>query len=162
MALIEESEPLVQALNGFWPAYRDALAAAMLNRLGLRSLSPQADVALANHAFRAIGEGGELLRWEPFFFDWFCGAASEGRAMRGPRGALYEGLAFKAFRDQLQGFAPVRPGRLQEPYFSRLEPEEMLYDEVETLWARIAEADDWSAFEAKVASLRAAGSAMGL
>ncbi len=38
----------------------------------------------------------------------------------------------------------------------------MLYDEVETLWAAIAEHDDWSAFDAKVAGVRAAGEAMAL
>ena len=37
----------------------------------------------------------------------------------------------------------------------------MLIDEVEAIWSRIAEADDWSAFEAKVAALRASGQARG-
>jgi len=162
LASIEASEPLVEALNGFGPAYRDALAAAMLDRLGLQSLSPQDDVALANLAFRALGEGGEALRWEPFFFDWFAGPASERRALQGPRRALYDGEAFRAFRDRLQAFAPQRPGRLSDPYFAGPGPEEMLYDEVEAIWARIAEDSDWSLFAAKIARVRAAGAAMSL
>jgi uncharacterized protein YdiU (UPF0061 family) len=162
LSLIEASEPLVEALNGFGPAYSAALAAAMLRRLGLASLSPRDDAALANLAFRAIGEGGEPLRWEPFFFDWFTGLASERRALAGPRRALYAGPAFTAFRDRLQAFAPDRPQRLEHPYFAEPEPEEMLYDEVEALWSAIAESDDWCPFQAKVECVRAAGAAMGL
>ena len=50
------------------------------------------DVELVNAAFRALQAGGERLRWEPFFFDWFCG--DERRALGGVRGDLYadEGL----------------------------------------------------------------------
>ena len=158
--LIEEADPLVEALNGYGPAYRDELAAAILNRLGVTSRSPAEDVALANLAFRAIGEAGKPLRWEPFFFDWFCG--EEGRAMAGPRADLYGGEAFDAFRAALKTHAPDRPGRLSDPYFARAEPEELLYDEIEAIWAVIADGDDWSAFEAKVAGIRAAGAAMAL
>ena len=162
LSLIETYEPLVEALNAFGPVYRDALAAAMLRRLGVAGLSPQDDVELANLAFRALGECGQPLRWEPFFFDWFAGAASERRALEGPRRGLYAGEAFGAFRDRLQAFAPDRPERLADPYFAEPEPEEMLYDEVEAVWAPIAEADDWTPFEAKIACVRAAGAAMGL
>ena len=162
LSLIEESDPLVEALNGFGPAYREALADAMVERLGLKRRSAEEDVALANLAFRAIGEGGEPLRWEPFFFDWFCGPASERRALEGPRAALYDGEAFGALRDALAAREPDRPERLEHAWFARPEPEEMLYDEVEALWAKIADGDDWSAFEAKVAAVRQAGEAMAL
>ena len=56
----------------------------MLNRLGLVPTTPQADIELVNAAFRALSEGGDILRWEPFFFDWFGGIASEERAPKGP------------------------------------------------------------------------------
>ena len=36
----------------------------------------------------------------------------------------------------------------------------MHIEEVEAIWARIAEADDWSAFEQKVAAIRRMGEAM--
>jgi uncharacterized protein YdiU (UPF0061 family) len=159
LSLIEDRDALVEALNGYGPAYRDALAGALCRRLGVKRRSVDEDVALANLAFRAIGEGGQALRWEPFFFDWFCGPASERRALEGPRAALYDGPEFRAFRDALAGCAPERPERLEHAWFARSEPEEMLYDQVEALWAPIAEADDWSAFEAKVAAVRDAGAA---
>src|SRR5215217_3196082 len=77
------------------------------------------------------------LRWEPFFFDWFTGG--EARALAGPRGDLYADEGFADFRARLAGFEPDRPERLEHDMFSRAEPEEMLIDEVEALWAAIAE-----------------------
>jgi hypothetical protein len=53
----------------------------------------------------------------------------------------------------LSGFEPERPERLADPYFAGPEPQELLYDEIEAIWAPIAERDDWSAFHAKLAGI---------
>ena len=159
-SLVADSAPLVEALNGFGAAYRQELTAAMLARLGLRPRGTDENAALVQAAFRAFAEGGERLRWEPFFFDWFCGR--EQRALAGPRGDLYAEPGFGDFRQALAGFEADRPERLADPYFARPEPEELLIDEIEALWARIAEADDWSAFEAKLAAIETARQAWGL
>ena len=157
----ETTDPLVEALNGFSGAYREALSRAVLDRLGLAPVSPEADVDLANAAFRALAEGGEAPRWEPFFFDWFCGAASEARAMAGPRAAIYQGEAFTRLRGLFAERSPVRPERLADPYFARQEPEELIYEEIEAIWAPIAERDDWSAFTEKLDRIEAARLAWG-
>ena len=162
LTLVSPSEPLVEALNGFSAAYREALAAAMLNRLGLEPRGDEADVTLVNAAFKALAEGGEALRWEPFFFDWFGGGASEARALAGPRAALYAGEAFADFRARLEGYRMIRPERLASAYFAKPEPQELLYDEIEALWADIAERDDWTAFNAKLARIEAARQAWDL
>jgi uncharacterized protein YdiU (UPF0061 family) len=154
LTAVSEAEPLAEALNGFGGAYRDELAAAMVRRLGLASAGREADVELANAAFRALAEGGEVLRWEPFFFDWFGGA--EDRAMAGPRAGSYGGEAFTAFRALVATRVADRPERLAHPYFSRSEPEELLYDEIEALWSAIADRDDWAPFNAKLAAIEAA------
>jgi serine/tyrosine/threonine adenylyltransferase len=158
--LVAETPPLVEALNGFAPAYKGALARAMLARLGLQATGEAADVELVNAAFRALAAGGDRLRWEPFFFDWFCGG--EERALRGPRADLYGEEAFADFRRLLAGAEPERPERLKAPYFQREEPEEMLIEEVEALWAPIAETDDWGPFHAKLARLGEAREAYAL
>ncbi|MGZ3376821.1 MAG: protein adenylyltransferase SelO [Phenylobacterium sp.] len=157
---IAESDALVEALNGFGAAYRAELTAAMLDRLGVRAQGSEADAVLVQAAFRAFAEGGERLRWEPFFFDWFCGG--EDRALSGPRGDLYARDGFAEFRGLLAGFQPERPERLADPYFAQPEPEELLHDQIEALWAPIAAADDWSAFHAKLAGIEAARIAWGL
>jgi uncharacterized protein YdiU (UPF0061 family) len=156
LTLVAPTEPLVEALNGFSEVYRDALRAAMLNRLGVVSRDADADVVLVNAAFRALAEAGEGLRWEPFFFDWFGGAAAEPRALAGRRAALYGGEHALAFRAALAAFEPERPERLADSYFAGAEPQELLYDEIEAIWAAIAERDDWAAFNAKLAAIERA------
>ena len=151
LSLVADTDALVEALNGFGAAYRDELTAAMLGRLGVRRQGTEADAALVQAMFRAFAEGGERLRWEPFFFDWFCGG--ETRAMAGVRGDLYAREGFAEFRGLLAAFEAERPERLADPYFAAAEPEELLYDQIEALWAPIAEEDDWSPFQAKLAAI---------
>jgi len=160
LSLVASSEALVEALNGFGTAYRAELTEAMRRRFGLLSRGLDEDAAFVQAAFRAFGEGGERLRWEPFFFDWFCG--SQDRALGGVRGELYAGEGFAEFRERLASFAPDRPERLADPYFAQAEPEELLYDQIEALWSPIAEDDDWGAFHAKLARIEAARGAWGL
>jgi uncharacterized protein YdiU (UPF0061 family) len=129
----------------------------MLARLGLQPRAEEEDVELVNAAFRALAAGGERLRWEPFFFDWFGG--DDARALHGPRLDIYAGEAFADFRRRLAPYARQPPA---DPYFEQPEPEEMLIEEVEALWAPIAEADDWGPFRAKLARVSAARRAYAL
>jgi uncharacterized protein YdiU (UPF0061 family) len=161
LTMVTPAEPLVETLNGFSAAYRSALSAAMLRRLGLVARSPDEDVDLVNAAFKALAEGGADLRWEPFFFDWFGGLASEPRALAGRRAALYGGEAFATFRARLAPYELERPERLAAPYFGEPEPQELLYDEIEAIWASIAGPDDWGPFERKLAGIEAARHAWG-
>ena len=165
-ALVTEQDGLIAALNGFAGAYRRELEAAMLNRLGVTPKGEDADVQLVNAAFRALADGaaaaGDLLRWEPFFFDWFGGPASEARAMKGPRAALYRSEGFLPFRTALRAYEPDRPRSLAADYFSAPDPQELLYDEIEAIWAAIAGMDDWTPFKAKLDALDKAREAMAL
>ena len=162
LTLVADQAGLLAALNGFSDAYRLALREAILDRLGVKSRNPDDDVALVNVAFKALAEGGEGLRWEPFFFDWFGGEASTGRALDGPRAELYRTETFEAFRKQLAAFEPDRPERLADPVFQRPEPEELLIEEVEALWAPIAGEDDWAPLQEKLGRIEAARAAYAL
>ena len=162
LKLVAEAGPLTEALNGFGPAYIRELRAAFLMRLGVKSLGEAADQRLLDATLALLREGGEALRWEPLFFDWFGGFSSSARALGGVRGKTYQGEAFDAFRFALLEHEPDRPERLEHPMFARPEPEEMLIEEVETLWAAIAEGDDWTPFKAKLDRLDAARQAWDL
>ena len=153
LVLITDQAPLVEALNNFGPAYRTALSDAMLNRLGLKSENPVADAELVSAAFKTLSEGGQALRWEPFFFDWFGGLASEDRALKGSRAKLYTGEAGMAFRHLLKAFTADQPERLDAPYFAGVEPQELIYEEIEQIWTSIAAHDDWSPLTAKLVAL---------
>ncbi|WP_439477183.1 protein adenylyltransferase SelO family protein [Brevundimonas sp.] len=159
LKLVADAGPLTEALNSFGPAYIRELRAAFLARLGVSGLGEGADQRLLDTTLALLREGGEALRWEPLFFDWFGGFASSARALQGPRGKLYQGEAFDAFRFALFEHAPDRPERLEAPMFAAAEPEEMLIDEVEAIWAAIDRDDDWTPLEAKLARLQQAGTA---
>jgi uncharacterized protein YdiU (UPF0061 family) len=159
---VADAGPLTEALNSFGPAYIRELRTAFLARLGVASLGEAADQRLLDAALALLREGGEALRWEPLFFDWFGGFASSARALQGPRGRLYQGEAFDAFRFALFEHAPDRPERLEAPMFAGTEPEEMLIDEVEAIWAAIDADDDWSPLNAKLAKLETARQVLSL
>ena len=76
--------------------------------------------------------------------------------MSGPRSALYDQEAFLAFRARLVVFEADRPERLVSPYFARRDPEELLLPEIEAVWRDIAERDDWTAFQVKLAAIEGA------
>jgi uncharacterized protein YdiU (UPF0061 family) len=150
-----DAEPLTEALNGFGPAYIRHLRAAFLERLGVKSLGEAADQRLLDSTLALQREGGEAVRWEPLFHDWFGGFASSARALAGPRAKAWQGKAFDNFRFALFEHEPDRPERLEAPVFARPEPEEMLIDEVEAIWAAVADGDDWAPFNDKLARLDA-------
>jgi len=155
LKLVADPEPLTEALNSFGQAYIRELREAFLSRLGVRSLGEAADQRLLDATLALLREGGEALRWEPLFHDWFGGFASSARALGGPRGPLYQGETFDAFRFALFEHEPDRPELLEAPSFARPEPEEMLIDEVETIWAAIDADDDWSPLHDKLTRLDA-------
>ncbi|MEM9669917.1 MAG: YdiU family protein [Pseudomonadota bacterium] len=100
--------------------------------------------------------------WHQVFFDWFGGPASEARAASSPAADFYKREDFAPVRDILMAREPDRPDRLDKEYFAQSRPCTLLYDEIEALWARIAEDDDWSAFEAKLSDLENLRLAYGL
>ena len=153
LKLVADAAPLTEALNGFGPAYIRELRAAFLMRLGVKSLGEAADQRLLDATLALLREGGAALRWEPLFFDWFGGFSSSARALGGLRGKAYQGEAFDVFRFALFEHEPDRPERLEHPVFAASDPEEMLIDEVESIWASIADGDDWSAFSDKLVRL---------
>lgn len=152
---LAEEQALLDALNAFGPAYVTESHAAFRDRFGVADAGEEAGQRLVDATFALMAEGGAALGFEGVFHDWVCGEASEARALAGSRAAHYAGETFEAFRAALFAHPPDRPERLDHPVFARAEPQDMLIDEVEAVWADIAERDDWSAFEAKVAAVRA-------
>lgn len=147
-------------LGRFEALYRDAFRRRMLAVLGLKSKGEEADLALFKTFFTWMGES--RAKWPQVFFDWFCGAASEGRAHAGPLSHLYRTPRFEAVRSALMGHEPERPDRLLAPYFQGIEPVSLLIDEVEAIWETIAAADDWTAFGLCMNRIDAARIAMNL
>ncbi|MEP6785280.1 MAG: protein adenylyltransferase SelO family protein [Sphingomonadales bacterium] len=146
---IAGTEQLAEAIEGFAPAYRAALVDAMLGRLGVTARGETEDVALVQALESALTVS--QVNIDRFFFDW------RGGDLRVVTDA-YATESFAAFRDTIAAYAPSTP--LDHPYWAGSEPCAMPIEEVEAIWAPIAERDDWSPFEAKVASIRAMGDAL--
>ena len=90
------------------------------------------------------------IGFERFFFDWYGGGASADRALGGAARSEYESHAFEDLRGLLESREAARPAALRDAYFQQDAPCTLLIEEIESLWEPIAEADDWSAFEAKL------------
>jgi len=150
---VAEAEALTPALEAFPGEFQDALAEAMLRRMGVESAGPESDSALLVAIESALAHKEVAI--DRFFFDWRSGR----RRQPSPADAAYDGEAFEAFRRQIAGFEAA-PGAVDHPYWSGEAPCWMHIDEVEAIWARIDEADDWSPFHAKVDEVRRLGEAM--
>ncbi|WP_297578971.1 protein adenylyltransferase SelO [Devosia sp.] len=157
LSSIERLEP---ALNTIWPQFRAQLPAQMLRRLGLKPRSADEDNALVSALFGFLGPS--RAPYEQFFFDWRGGALSAGRAASSPSADFYASEAFRPVADAMEAYAPIDGVNLDHPYFARAQPRTMLIDEVEAIWAPIAERDDWSQFESTLSEIAEMRDAYGI
>src|SRR5690606_10956971 len=139
LSSIEALEP---ALNTVWPAFRTQLPRQILRRLGLEERDTEQDGALVTALFGFLA--ASRAPYEQFFFDWRGGAASSERAARSPAAEFYTSDAFRPVADLLEAYGPSGNANLDHAYFARPRPRTMLIEEMEAIWAPIAEHDDWS------------------
>jgi uncharacterized protein YdiU (UPF0061 family) len=142
---------LEKVLQGFGPIFRAAFNNALLDRLGLKSAGADADQKLATATWQFLADS--RMPFERFFFDWRGGVSHPERIERSPEAATYRSDSFGPVRDLLKQSEPRSNDVAAHAYFARSEPCTMLIDEVEAIWAPIAEKDDWSLFEAKLAAI---------
>jgi uncharacterized protein YdiU (UPF0061 family) len=152
--------PLQAALEAFEAEMNDEFRRKVLWRLGLDTAGEERDAALVRALYQFLLESESPL--DQVFFDWRGGAASEGRAARSPLAATYAEEAFAPARALLLDHPAAADANIGHPYFAaRTQPCSMLIEEVEAIWAPIAEADDWSRFHAKIADIALMAEAMG-
>ncbi len=147
LTFLSEAAPLSDLLQGWGERFHSALVAALLARLGVAPGEAEEDRALARTLIAALAT--QQVTIDRFFFDWRGGAVTEVEA--------YGAEPFRALAAALDGRAD--PSARTHPYWKGEEPCSMPIEEVEAIWAPIAEADDWSRFEAKVAAIRQMGDA---
>jgi hypothetical protein len=120
--------------------------AALLARLGVAPRGGAEDRTLAAALLKALQSRAVTI--DRLFFDL--------RGGRDPGGDAYAAEPFRALARGLDGRSTIPA----HPYWSDPAPCSMPIEEVEAIWAPIAAADDWSAFEAKIAAVRRMGDAM--
>jgi uncharacterized protein YdiU (UPF0061 family) len=151
---IAEAEALNPSLDAFPPEFQSRLVEAMFARLGIRPAGEESDAALLVALETALA--AKTVTIDRFFFDW------RGGRRRGPSPAenVYESDAFATFRQSVPHYEAVE-GALDHPYWTDEGPCSMHIDEVESIWSRIDESDDWTAFDDKIGAIRRMGEAMG-
>ncbi len=143
---------LETALGAFEPALQRAFALAVLDRLGLAAANDsKADATLAKAWLEFLDK--TQAPYEQAFFDWRGGLASSGRAAVSPSADLYAGEDFKPVLAAFADREAASNARLDHPYFQQSAPCAMLIEEVEAIWAPIAESDDWNRFAQKLAAI---------
>ena len=139
LRLLAEAPPLIAAMERFGPLYMEAMGKRWCWRLGVASRGLEEDTALISACEKYLTGSG--IAPDDFFFSHRSGRRAEGE-----------------LADALQGYEPVGG---EHPYWDDDAPQSMLIDEVETIWAGIAERDDWKPLHEKVAALRRMGEAHG-
>jgi uncharacterized protein YdiU (UPF0061 family) len=154
LRLISDAPPLIAALERFGPLYQQAMARRFCWRLGVDSQGLDADRALVAAAEAVMMQASVGI--DAFFFAWMGDAVPDcPAALLGTDGeALW--AAFGAVK---AGYVSARSRT--HAYWQGDTPQSMLIDEVEAIWAAIAERDDWAPLFAKVDAVRAMGEALG-
>jgi uncharacterized protein YdiU (UPF0061 family) len=150
---IAPAEGLTEALGAFPNLFQDALRERVFWRLGIAPGDEEEDAALLIAIEQALAM--QKVTIDRFFFDWRGGR----RRGASPADAVYEGPEFQAVAEGLARSEPVA-GAADHAYWSDAEPCSMHIEEVEAIWGRIDQEDDWSALHAKVAAVRRMGEAL--
>ena len=148
---LADKSKLEDVLRGFEPHFQRAFNAAMLRRLGLAPSGEEAGMALVRSVWKFLID--TKMPFEQFFFDWYGGRASEQRAAASPAVDFYAAESFEPVFATIAAHGTAPGARLDHAYFARAKPCTMLIEEVEALWALIADGDDWSALNAKLADI---------
>jgi uncharacterized protein YdiU (UPF0061 family) len=149
---IAPADALTAPLETFATEFQQALAESLTARLGVRRRGGEEDVDLL--VALETGLAAKSVEIDRFFFDW------RGGRRRGPSPAdeAYESGEFEDFRAVIEAYEPS--ATTDHEYWSDPGPCSMHIDEVEEIWKAIDESDDWSPFEAKIASVRRMGEAI--
>jgi uncharacterized protein YdiU (UPF0061 family) len=151
LRLISPPEGLIAPLEAFPELYSRALDKALLTRLGVTPRDENADGELSAAIQGALSDSETTI--DRFFFDW------RGGLLRGAETAdAYAAPGFDRFRKAVEDYTPA--GKGAHEYWNDAAPCSMHIDEVEGIWSRIEQEDDWSAFNDKIAAIRRMGDAM--
>ncbi|MBV1691179.1 YdiU family protein [Novosphingobium sp. G106] len=141
LRMLAETEPLVFALERFGGLYQQAMARRFCWRLGVEPQGLEAEMALITASERYMVEN----------------AMSPDTLFHRHRGG--RDVPTGEFGDRLRQYRSA--GDDAHPLWWEEAPPTLVIDEVERIWAAIAEQDDWTPLAEKVTAIRRLGDALG-
>ncbi len=146
LRLVCEAPPLIEALERFPTLYQAAIIRRFLWRIDVEPRGDESDRALVEAAERAMIH--EQIPIDRFFFDHRGGRMTDTSSY---------GEARSAFAAMLADYQ--NPSTDGHGYWGGQSPSSMLIDEVEAIWAAIAQNDDWNPLHRKIVEVRELGKA---
>jgi serine/tyrosine/threonine adenylyltransferase len=134
---IVDANALITAVDRFSDAYHGALADQFAWRLGVEPCNADAGLELVKAIEQHLTETHSKI--DDFFFE---AVAKKRWSLAVP----------------LENYRPIIDR--SDPYWQRPRPCTMLIEDVEAIWAPIAEHNDWSVFNAKITAIRQMGHAL--
>ncbi len=148
LSLVCEDDLLLKALEGFAPAYREALCSHVFRRFAIKPKNKKTDIEFVLKTFRYLENS--QCSWPQFWYDWQGGGGQLLRAKGSANKDFYEGEEFADWLTAFSVYEPIgRPIQTDKPI-------SLLYDEIGELWSPIDAQDDWSMFDAKLATFKRA------
>ena len=142
-----DKDVIEERLRGFFPLMEASLAQHLQWRLGVTLDDQTQAPALCRHLFTAAK--ASKLGFDQIFHDLYGGSDRVGS---------YATDDWKPVLDMLAAAKPIHD--MSHPHFARADAVSMTIDEVEAIWAPIADADDWSALTRKIDDIRAMRAAL--
>lgn len=138
LVTMSDQDAIIEALKGYSDCLSDAVEDRLFRRLGLlASRQPELDQPFLKNLLA-------ILRTSAVPLDDTLHRAFGGREW--PVGDEWADV-----RAQSRDFVPADADRLDHSYFQASSGCSLAYEEIEALWSPIAERDDWSEFEKKLA-----------
>ncbi len=144
---------LTAILDEFQPLIFDGWQRQLFKLLGVQHNNP----AQNRTTFAAAMQFLEThpIPYDQFLFDWYGGVeASENAVIKSPIASRYQGDDFEQFRHAFSQHPPLKPRPREHVYFNEDRPASAHIDEVERIWAAIAENDDWTFLHDTIARYR--------
>ena len=151
---------LTDLLADFYPLMEAHMAKQLVWRAGLVADNSEDELDFAR-AFLSFAQKSKL-DFDRLFFDFYGQPQQFADFELSALSREVQGAELVEAQQRLGEVAcQLRPRQTTRPaFFDRSAPVSLVIDEVERIWAPIAETDDWSAFETKLADIRAYGAAL--
>lgn len=137
--------PYHEILERFSDHFNLEIRNRFMKRLNIKTSTPENIESLLAHFFQLLDQ--RQIPFEQGFFDLY-GGWNIDRLKKSPYWEFYEKA--NDLENAFKHFEVFDTEKLKHPYFENLKPQTLLIDEIESLWATIAEHDNWNPFYEKI------------